>query len=399
METGDNRKQDVTGKQDITDAIQALALESLGTGVVITDQDAYILYVNKAFESITGYKASAAVGQKMSLLKSGRQSKEFYMELWQAIEGSGYWKGTLWNKRRNGELYHERLHIRRFTASSGKTYYVGVFSDIGEQDELQRALIEAQKHELIATMAAGIAHNFNNYMQAILGYAELGLGQSGSEKADYYFSGIITAAEKSTMLVKEIMKFSPSRTPVGTPSRKQADGLVDLGATLRHAVDMAGSILPDNIALITKLLVDEPCIIIGNDPDIEQTILNLVGNARDALDGKQDARISVELEAADKTPLKCRSFCPKTLCPIHTNRHAILKVEDNGPGIPKEIRDKVFDPFFTTKDVGKGTGLGLASAEQIITRFGGAIWIDSHENVGSSIYICLPMLDTISYEI
>lgn len=377
--------------QDDGGELRDIALASLGSAVVITDQDANILYVNNAFEAITGYASHEAIGQRMSLLKSGRQSNGFYRELWEAIQEGGQWEGTLWNKRKNGSLYHERLCIRRFSSLSGTTYYVGVFSDISERDALQRALIDAQKHELVATMAAGVAHNFSNYMQAIMGYAELGRDQPTTEDMMYFFTGIISVAERSTKLVKEMLKCShPDKTD---------DSAFDLSATVQQAIDTAGSILPGSIELVSRLPADAPYMVHGNDSDIEQTVLNLVANARDAVQGRQDAKISVALKASDKQPQQCLSICRQMHCPINTSKHVILTVEDNGAGIPEAIRGRVFDPFFTTKGADHGTGLGLASAKQIVTRLNGAIWLDSHEQQGSCISICLPLLSGISYEI
>lgn len=381
-------------QQKTHDELIPIALEALGTAVVITDRDANIQYVNQSFESITGYASNEVIGQNMTLLKSGRQSKEFYKDMWEAIQGSGQWEGTLWNKRKDGVHYHESLRIRRFTDLSDEVYYVGVFSDISEQDALQRALIDAQKRELMATMAAGIAHNFNNYMQAIMGYAELGREQPTTEKMKYFFSGIISVAERSTKLVKEMLKFSH-------PEEETADGTFDLTSTLQQAIETAGSMLPSYIELVSKSPANKPYMVNGSDSDIEQTILNLVANARDAVKGKQDAKISVELDASDKIPQNCQSNCQQLHCPINTSQHVILKVKDNGAGIPKDIQSRVFEPFFSTKEAGKGTGLGLASAKQIVTRMGGAIWLDSdsYEMRGSSISICLPLLSGISYEI
>ena len=359
------------------------ALEALGRAVLVTDRHGNILYVNPEFEAITGYEAAEAVGKTPALLRSGRQSLAFYRRMWQAIEEGGEWEGTLWNRRRDGNLYHERLHIRRMTMA-GDIHYVGVFSDISEQDSLQRALIDAQKRELMAALTGGIAHNFNNYMAAIHGFAQLGKALTAEPKSARYFSEILSATESASALVREMLK-------IAHPDSSQ-DIVLDLGDTVQQALRTAQSILPDHIELIADLTRSSPCLVVGNRSDLEQTVLNLVANARDALHGRQDAQIRVELCAS--VPRACPEPCPEaSSCPLQRSRHVTLKIEDNGGGVPEEIRDRIFDPFFTTKGSDKGSGLGLASARQIIGRLGGAICPRAGSWGGAAFHICLPRLD------
>lgn len=362
------------------------ALSSLGTGAVITDQEATIIYVNKSFEEITGYTAQEAVGQKMSLLKSGHQSKEFYEELWEAIEGAGQWRGTLWNKRKNGVVYHERLNIRRFMDDSGRTCFVGIFSDISEQDELQRALIDAQKRELMVTMIGGIAHNFNNYMAAVNGFSYLGEKAAKDEKTKRYFSEIYQATTKNAHLVQRLMKIS-------RPS-KHANSYFNLAGVVRKAVETEKSIIPENIDITYHVTGEEECFVKGDPTDIEQAIFNLINNSRDALRDIREPKIKLEVILSHKWPSKCQHYCPRTnYCPVSTETNVIIIVEDNGIGIPEDMQARVFTPFFTTKDPDKGTGLGLASVNQVVNRLGGAIWVTSRVNVGTRFTICLPRVD------
>jgi len=357
------------------------AMEALGRAILITDQRGIIRYVNRAFTQVTGFTPVEVVGKTPSVLRSGRQSPEFYRQMWQAIGQSGEWEGTLWNRRKDGKLYHERLNIRRVVGADGEIHYVGVFSDISEQDALQRALIDVQKRELMAALTGGVAHNFNNYLAAIQGLADLGRRRTGEERSARYFSEILTTTGTASALVREMLQISHA-----DPS---LDCAFELGATVQRALHTAQSLLPEHIELVVDVPAQRPYTIMGNPSDIEQTVLNLVTNARDALEHQPAAQIRVEIEPHGI----CPEHCPRlSACPMHRDRFVALRVEDNGSGIPEEIRKSIFDPFFTTKGA-SGTGLGLASANQIVNRLGGAIWIDPARQTGACFQICLPLID------
>lgn len=364
------------------------AMEALGRAVLITNRHGLIVFINQAFEAVTGFKRAEAIGKTPSLLRSGRQSPGFYRQMWQAIEQNGEWEGTLWNRRKDGETYHERLNIRRMATVNGEIHYVGVFSDISEQDELQQALIDAQKRELMAALTGGVAHNFNNYLAAIQGLAYLGRRRTKESNSERYFSEILVTTQTASSLVKEMLQISHA-----TPSPAST---FDLIATINQAMQTARPILPENIELIVDLPEDHACMVKGNQSDIEQTVLNLLTNARDALIDDRGAQIRVTAKHEGTLPNRCPAHCPRaSSCTIHKNRHVTLKIEDNGPGIPEEIRDRIFDPFFTTKG-SKGTGLGLASAHQIISRLDGFIWLDHTHQLGTRFHICLPLLEDLS---
>ena len=361
------------------------AMESLGRAMLVTNRHGIILYVNHAFTAVTGFVPAEVIDKTPAVLRSGRQSPEFYRRMWQAIEQDGEWEGTLWNRRKDGGIYHERLNIRRMATPDGEVHYVGVFSDISEQDALQRALIDAQKRELMAALTGGVAHNFNNYLAASQGLAHLGQKRTAEETSRRYFTEILATTETASALVREMLQISHA-----DPS---LDCTFDLGATVQQAVHTAQSLLPDHIEFIADLPTHLSCVVMGNQSDIEQTVLNLVTNARDALEDKADAQIRVEMRREAMQPGSCPEHCPRiSACPMHHSQHVVLKVEDNGDGIPEGIRDNIFDPFFTTKGC-RGTGLGLASASQVVSRLGGVIWLDHMRQTGTGFQICLPLLE------
>ena len=362
------------------------ALASLGKGAVVTDSSGKILFINNAFESITGYSWHDVKGKTPAILQSGKQSTEFYSKMWHDLSERGKWRGTLWNKRKDGELYHERLNIRKFVGPSGDIGFVGVFVYISEQDELERALINAQKRELMATLVGGVAHNFNNYLTSIQANAFFGESKSTSDKVRYYFSEIMSVSERAAELVKELLRISHP----DAHERKE----FDFREAICNTISISKSLLPSNIEFVVDIPNESIGNILGNRSDLEQTVLNLVANSRDALEGQSGARILFKMEQSCKGGQSCKVACPHNdSCPVNSLSTALITIEDNGPGIPKDIQDRIFNPFFTTKEVGKGTGLGLSSASQIIISHGGAIWLKSGSKIGSRFFICIPLLD------
>lgn len=229
-----------------------------------------------------------------------------------------------------------------------------------EAAALQERLIQSQKMEAIGRLAGGIAHDFNNLLAVIINYSEFvghDLGPAHPSTKDV--EEITKAGQRAADLVRHLLRFA--RKDVIQPDLIQInDHLTDMLQMLQRATGSA-------IELTAELAEELPTIYL--DPThLHQMLANLVINARDACGGS--GRIAVRTEAR--------------------GGRVILSVEDNGPGIPEELRPKIFDPFFTTKPKGEGTGLGLATVYGIVEQAGGTIAVESVLGCGTRFKISLP---------
>ena len=233
----------------------------------------------------------------------------------------------------------------------------------------EEQLRQAQKIEAVGMLAGGVAHDFNNLLTVITGYAEALLNDEGTApavKAD--LSQISRAAEEATTLTRQLLTFS--RRQVSKPE------LLDLNAIIRELEKMLRRLIGENIAL--QLTLSPKAALIKADPgQIEQVILNLVVNARDAIDGAGRIFLEsshVELSEAGHPPRTCVMLC----------------VRDTGQGMSDAVRARIFEPFFTTKERGRGTGLGLATVFGIMGQSGGSITVHSEPGVGSAFKAYFP---------
>ena len=363
----------------------AEALQGAGDSVVITDPDGGIIYVNQAFTDVTGYTYEDVRGKNPSILQSGKQDRDFYARMWGAIKSTDKWKGELWNKRKNGELYPEALDIRAIHNKNGDIkFFVGVFSDLTEKKRVENALIQSQKLEAVGTLVGGVAHNFNNLLAAISGKAYLGYIKARKLDANAPFTrhleDIQHIAFDAAALVKQLLAFSRE-----SQHDKQD---IPLSILVKDAIETAKIGVPEDVEIITNI-TDEMLMVHADPVHLKQAIINLINNARDAVEHSEQKRISVKLSRlSDDT--KCAH---SEACHIHCNEVAVLDIEDTGCGINSADIDKLFEPFFTTKEVGKGTGLGLSTAHGIIMSHNGSINVKSTFSKGATFNICLPLVD------
>jgi signal transduction histidine kinase/ActR/RegA family two-component response regulator len=260
-------------------------------------------------------------------------------------------------------------------------FMVGILEDISDLKARESALQQSQKLEAVGQLAGGIAHDFNNMLQAIIGYAEM-IKLSLTEE-DENFSIVdllIQAALKSQSLVRQLLTFSRM-------SQETRENL-DLNKTLNELVKMLRRLMGDRIELKTCLNENLPYVV-ANSGQLEQVIMNLCVNSRDAIDG--DGQIIIRTEEA----IIDESFCFENPW-ARSGRFVKITVADNGPGIPEENRKKVFEPFFTTKGVGKGTGLGLAIVYGVIQKHEGFINLVSETGKGAAFQIFLPASEVMS---
>lgn len=382
---------DVTARKQAEGERERLtrAIEQSGETILITDADGRILYVNPAFTRVTGYAREEVLGQTPRVFQSGVHDREFYRAMWAVLKAGQTWEGQLVNKRKDGSLYTELAAISPVRDAAGRIVnFVAVKRDVTrelraeeEKEALQTQLAHVQKLESLGRLAGGVAHDFNNVLQAILGYVEIAIEQVPPDQplhAD--LKEIQKAAARSTSLTRQLQAFA----------RKQAAAprTLDLNEAVAGMSGMLRRLLGEGVQLIWKPGRDAGLVRI--DPSqLDQIVTNLCINARDAL-GPAAGRIEIETSRADVPAAPAGAAGTATLKP---GAYAVLTVRDNGTGMKPDVVAHIFEPFFTTKPVGKGTGLGLSTVYGTAQQYGGDVRVESRPGHGSTFTIYLPRLD------
>ena len=358
----------------------ATAVEQAAEAIVVTDTEGTIRYVNPAFERITGYTADEAIGNNPRLLKSGEHDRKYYENLWETISGGQVWTGGFTNKRKDGSLYQEDSTISPVRDSRGKIInFVAVKRDITAHLELSRQLLQAQKMEAIGTLAGGIAHDFNNLLQVTLGYSELLLAdkrEDDPERADLL--RIFQAAKSGAELVQRLLMFSRKAESKPIPLNLNRQ-IVQVEKLLRRTIPRMIDIKMD--------LSDEIGKINADPTQMEQVLMNLAVNARDAMPDKGTLSVRTNNITLDE------DYC-STHSEAKPGEYVLLSVSDTGHGMEKETIDHIFEPFYTTKELGRGTGLGLAIVYGIVKQHSGYITCESGVGHGTTFEVYFPVLES-----
>ena len=336
--------------------------------------------MNPAFEKITGYSRKEAIGQNPRFLKSGHQDKAFYRELWRTINSGQTWSGRMVNRRKNGEIFHEEATISPVRDSDGVIVnFVAVKRDVTKEINLEQRLRRSEKMEAIGTMAGGIAHDFNNILSAITGYSELALDELSRDiqMAQRDLRQVLSAAARAKSLIRQILTFSREVEPDLKP--------LDLNKVLSQSLGMLERTLPKTIEIRFDRHDSLPYIR-ADFSQIEQVILNLGTNARDAMGGSGTLFIQTSEEYLDLDYCRMEEG-------LEPGRYVKLEISDTGCGMDKSIQERIFEPFFTTKEPGKGTGLGLAMVFGIIKAHKGHLTCYSQPDQGSTFKLYLPVLE------
>lgn len=366
----------------------ASLVEQSNESIIITDLEGNIEYVNPAFEKTSGYTLIEVVGENPNILKSGRHDSDFYDNLWNTIRHGELWSGVMINKKKDNTLYYEDSVIFPIKNKSDEIInFAAVKKDITSERQLEEQLFQSQKLEAIGQLAGGIAHDFNNILTVINGYADLLLMKINNNNPLYNnISGIANAGKRAHGLVRQLLAFS----------RKQIMEAqnVDLNKLIVDLDKMMQRLIGEDIIIVRKL--EENLPFISADPaQIEQILINLVVNARDAIIKNNlptaDRQITIETSL---TIIDKESSVDKSA--QYSGQFISINVSDTGVGMDKQTKDKIFEPFFTTKAKGEGTGLGLATVYGIVKQNKGMIFVYSEEGIGTTFKIYWPCLQ--SYE-
>ncbi|MFZ0804823.1 MAG: PAS domain S-box protein, partial [Candidatus Sulfotelmatobacter sp.] len=269
--------------------LQAAALEAAANAIIITDSAGKILWVNRAFTQLTGYSLEEAIGNNPRILKSGEHDPAFYQDLWSTIHSGQVWRGEVRNRKKDGSLYVEDMTITPVIVDGKPRNFIGIKQDITEQKKLEAQFRQAQKMEAVGRLAGGIAHDFNNVLNVIVGYSELSLERVGPEQVvARYLARIKSAADRAASLTKQLLAFS--RQQISYPR------VINLNEVIEGVVDMLQRLVGDDVSIFLKLA--QPLGNVKADAgQIEQVLMNLATNARDAMpDGGQ---ITIESQDVD----------------------------------------------------------------------------------------------------
>lgn len=355
----------------------SLAVEASADTVMVTDRQGVIEYVNPAFETLTGYLLKEVVGHTPRILKSNRQSREFYQAMWRTVCAGNVYRGILLNRKKSGELYYVEENISPVRDAAGQiTHFICNGRDLTERFRLEEQLLQAQKMDAIGRLAGGVAHDFNNLLTIITSYSELALDDvPPGSPVNSKIQEVLLAARRAAELTRQLLAFS----------RKQPQALriVDLNQVISKIAGTLPRLIREDIHFEFQ-----PGPGIGQvqvDPvQIEQILMNLAANARDAMPQGGHLRMETcDVRVSDDYVHSKPAVIPK-------GHYALITVSDDGTGISSEDLPHIFEPFFTTKPDGRGTGLGLATVYGIVKQNRGFVWVYSEKGCGTVFKIYLP---------
>lgn len=348
------------------------AVEQSPASVVITDLNGVIQYVNPKFTEVSGYAYNEAIGKNPRILKSGKTPEHIYVNLWKMISTGNEWKGELFNKKKNGELFWEYISISPIKNESGAiTHYVAVKEDITEQKQtarnLEEALIEVKRsNKDLEQFAYTASHDLQEPIRMIKSYAQLlemqnkeDFSKDGQEFINYITEG----ASRMQQLINDLLKYSR----VSTTGKSFEE--VDCNVVLKDVLeDLKFLILEENAVLE----IGNMPIVKGDRTQLRQLFQNLIQNA-------------IKFKCEKNPEIKIRSEIK--------DKYWLFSIKDNGIGIDPKFHERIFTIFqrLHSREKYQGTGVGLAICKKIIERHGGQIFVESELNKGAVFYFTIPM--------
>jgi PAS domain S-box-containing protein len=359
--------RDVTErKQAEEDRVRlAAALEAAADAVVITDPSSGVIqYVNHAFEEITGYTSEETLGHTLHFLESGRHDDAYYQGLREALATDGVWSGRLVNIRKNGSLYFEDCTVSPVKNRSGAIInYVYLKRDVTDKVRLESIAESINTMNNIGFVFSGVRHEIGNPVNAInmiLGILRNKLDTLPTDAVREYLGRMAEQVGRVEYILRSLKSFNLYET--------QQPQNVEIAAFLENFLPLVTDDLVKK-GIVIEMAVDAGSLRVYADPRaLQQVLLNIITNASDAVSGRRDPKIIMSV--------------------VPSGGMIVIRIQDNGCGIPEAKLQSIFKPFFTTKP--KGTGLGLVIVRKMLANMNGTIDIESREDEGTMVTIALP---------
>ena len=355
------------------------AIQAVTQGILITDaaqDDQPIIYASPGFERLSGYTAAEVLGRNCRFMQGRDTDPAAVAKLREAVRAGRACSVELLNVRKDGTTFWNLLALSPVLDADGRVAnFIGVQTDVTERRRLQAQFLQAQKMEAVGRLAGGIAHDFNNVLSVILSYAELiaaDLKPDEPLRAD--IEEIQTAGARAMELTRQLLAFS----------RQQVleTKVLDLSQVLAKMEKLLDRLLGADITL--TMLPSSGLGSVKADPSqIEQVVMNLAVNARDAM--PRGGELTIETKNVDLD-----DEYATTHHDVRPGAYVMLAVTDTGVGMDQKTQARIFEPFFTTKELGKGTGLGLATVFGIVKQSGGHIWVYSEPDHGTTFKVYFP---------
>jgi PAS domain S-box-containing protein len=368
--------------RDARDFLQSIT-ENSPDAIITTDDRGRLTYFSRGAEAMFGYRAEEMIGTAVADIYPGGLEEARAVKRRLAQEGQlrNYEAGLLTKDGRRAEVSASISLLRDTTGHVVGT--LGVLKDIGERRHLEEQLRQSQKMEAVGRLAGGIAHDFNNLLTVIAGRAQLILARLRPEEPIHRDATLVrTTADRAAALTQQLLAFS--RKQVLQPQ------VLNLNGVVTAMEPMLGRLIGEDIDL--AVIPAEGLGRVKADPgQIEQVIVNLVVNSRDAM--PQGGRLTIETANVELDA----AYASRHVS-VPPGPYIMLAVSDTGDGMDEQTRSRVFEPFFTTKGPGKGTGLGLATVYGIVTQSGGDIQLYSEPGRGTTFKIYLPRVAEVAAE-
>ena len=367
------------GREDLQ-----ITLNSIGDAVIATDAEGRVRRMNPVAERLTGWTDGEAAGKPLPEVFRivNAFTRETAEDPVAAVMREGKPVGLANHTAliaRDGTEYQIADSGAPIRTPDGEIVgVVLVFRDVTRQYRLEQQLRHAHKMDALGRLAGGVAHDFNNQLLGILGYAELLAEHPDDPRRRDHAETIRAAALRASELTRQLLAFARKGRYEAVP--------VNVHALVREVTRLLSHSIDPRIEIV-EALEAEPSCVVGDRGQIENALLNLGLNARDAM--PEGGRLVFETEAVDLDETYCRSLPYE----IQAGPYLRVSVSDTGRGMPKDVVDRVFEPFFTTKDLGEGTGMGLAAVYGTVKQHGGAINVYSEVGVGTTFRVYLPLTD------